>query len=65
MQVARSSNVCKPFGDLEFWRSRIIGSTGVFDFLLRNEVDHVPVGQRDFVLVSFAEFLFLGERGWG
>ena len=53
----------QPFGHLQFGRA-LIGSTGLVDSLLRDEVVHVSVRQRDPVLARFAEVLFLGEGGW-
>lgn len=53
----------KPFGHLDLRRA-LIGSTGLVDCLLRDKIVHIPVRQRNLVLVFLAEELFLGEGGW-
>lgn len=60
---SRSSNAFKPLGHLDLGCA-LIGPAGVVEFLLGDEVVHVPVRQGNLVLILFAEQLFLGEGGW-
>jgi hypothetical protein len=64
LQVARSRNMLEPFDDLDFWSS-LIGSAGLVAFLLRHEVIHIPMREGNFILILFAEELFLGKGGGG
>lgn len=54
----------EPFDDLDVGGA-LIGSAGLVAFLLRHEIIHIPVGERDFILILLAQELFLGEGGGG
>lgn len=58
MQVARSRNMLEPFDDLDI---RSSGSASLVAFLLRHEIIHIPVCEGYFILILFAQELFLGE----
>lgn len=55
-----SSNMFEPFGHLNVWGA-LIRRAGLIDFLFRHEVVDVPVGQRNLVLVPFAQFFLLSK----
>lgn len=50
----------EPFDDLDVGGA-LIGSAGLVAFLLRHEIIHIPVGEREFILILLAQELFLGE----
>jgi hypothetical protein len=54
----------EPFDDLDIGSS-LIGSASLVAFLLRHEIIHIPVCEGNFILILFAQELFLGEGGGG
>lgn len=62
--MARSRDMLEPFDDLDI-RSSLIGSASVVAFLFRHEIVHIPVCEGDFILIFFAQELFLGKGGGG
>jgi hypothetical protein len=62
LQLSLSSNMLEPFDDLDFWSS-LIGSAGLIAFLFRHKIIHIPMREGNFILILFAEKLFLSKGG--